>query len=98
MSEPVKERRHPSTIGGALYIAVMVTVVAGLVLTFSDWRVGIKVVAGALSGAALARLVLPRGDAGMLAVRHRAVDVTLLTGLAVTLWLLAETIPNQPGN
>lgn len=98
MSGPVEERRHPSTIGGALYIAVMVTVVAGLGLTLSDWRVGIKVVAGALSGAALARLVLPRRDAGMLAVRHRAVDVTLLTGVAVTLWLLAETIPNQPSD
>ena len=98
MSGPVEERRHPSTIGGALYIAVVVIVVAGLALTLSDWRVGIKVVAGALSGAALARLVLPRRDAGMLAVRHRAVDVTLLTGVAAALWLLAETIPNQPGD
>ncbi len=97
MSEPVEERRHPSTIGGALYLAVLVTVGVGLVLTFSDWRVGIKVLAGALGGAALARLVLPRRDAGMLAVRHRAVDVTLLVGVAVALWLLADTIPNQPG-
>ncbi len=97
MNGPVEERRHPSTIGGALYIVVLVAVAVGLALTVSDWRLGIKVVAGALSGAALARLVLPRRDAGMLAVRHRVTDVVLLVGVAVALWLLAETIPNQPG-
>ncbi len=97
MNAPVQERRHPSTIGGALYIVVLAAVAVGLALTVSDWRLGIKVVAGALSGAALARLVLPRRDAGMLAVRHRVTDVVLLVGVAVALWLLAETIPNQPG-
>ncbi len=97
MNGPVEERRHPSTIGGALYILVLVAVALGLGLTLTDWRLGIKVVAGALSGAALARLVLPRRDAGMLAVRHRVTDVVLLVGVAVALWVLADTIPNQPG-
>ncbi len=97
MSGPLEERRHPSTIGGALYLLVLAAVAVGLGLTVSDWRLGIKVVAGALSGAALARLVLPRRDAGMLAVRHRATDVVLLVAVAAALWLLSDTIPNQPG-
>lgn len=97
MNEPFEDRRHPSTIGGALYLLVLAVVAAGLGLTLSDWRLGIKVVAGALSGAALARLVLPRRDAGMLAVRHRFTDVSVLVGVSVALWVLAETIPNQPG-
>ncbi len=98
MSEgPPEERRHPSTIGGAVYLVVLATVGIGLALTLSDWRLGVKVVAGALAGAATGRLVLPRRDAGMLAVRHRLVDVGLLVGVAAALWLLSETIPNQPG-
>jgi hypothetical protein len=47
--------------------------------------------------AALLRLVLPRRDAGMLAVRSRLVDCVLLAGTGAALFFLAATIPNQPG-
>ena len=93
----VEDRRHPSTIGGAIYLVILLVAAAAIVVTaLRDWRVGIRIFSGALGVAALARLVLPRRDAGMLAVRHRLVDVGLLVGVGVVLWVLVETIPNQP--
>jgi hypothetical protein len=90
-------RRYPSTVGGALYILVLVVCIGGIVLaTTGDWRFGVKVVAGALGGAAVARLLLPTRDAGMLAVRHKAIDVTLLAALGGLLYFLAVSIPDQP--
>ncbi|MGA8246129.1 MAG: DUF3017 domain-containing protein, partial [Nocardioides sp.] len=61
-----------------------------------DWRLGVKWIAAALGVAALVRLVLPVRDAGMLAVRRRAVDVLLLALVGIALWFLSSTIPNQP--
>ncbi len=91
------DRRHPSTIGGAIYLAILLVVAGAIGVTaIGDWRVGIRIFSAALGVAALARLVLPRRDAGMLAVRHRMVDVALLVGVGIALWVLAETIPNQP--
>jgi hypothetical protein len=91
------ERRYPSTIGGACYLGVLLVAGLGIALVvLDDWRVGVRVVAGALAGAGLLRLVLPQRDAGMLAVRHRAVDVLLLGGVAAALWFLAGDIPDQP--
>lgn len=90
--------RHPSTIGGAFYILVLVATAAGLaiVLLGDDWRLGVRVVAGALAGAAVARLVIPQKDAGMLAVRHRLIDVLLVGSVSVALFVLAGNIPEQP--
>ena len=42
------------------------------------------------------RLVLPEDDAGMLAVRHRALDVAFLVLIGTALFVLASTIPDQP--
>ena len=93
-----EERRYPSTIGGAFYIAIMGVVGAGIaVAVLSDWRVGVRIMAGGLAVAGLLRLVLPQRDAGMLAVRPRAVDVALFVSVALALVLLAGTIPDQPG-
>lgn len=95
-AEP-EPRRYPSTIGGAFYIVILLVCIGGIVLVSTGrWRTGIKVLAGALGAAAGLRLVLPSRDAGMLAVRHRAVDVTLLAGLGALLYFLAESIPDQP--
>jgi hypothetical protein len=98
--EPLEEddqRRYPSTIGGALYIGVLVVCLVGIgLVSTGEWRLGVKVLAGALVGAGGLRLVLPRRDAGMLAVRHRAIDVTLLTALGGLLYFLAVSIPDQP--
>ena len=96
-AEP-EERRYPSTIGGAIYIVVLLVAAMGLavVIGSNDWRLGIRILGGSILGAAFFRLILPRRDAGMLAVRHRAVDVTLLTAVGVALILLAGDIPDQP--
>ncbi|WP_459984672.1 DUF3017 domain-containing protein [Nocardioides sp. AN3] len=91
------ERRYPSTIGGACYLAVLAVVVLGLVVTATGhWRGGVHLIAGALVAAAAFRLVLPSRDAGMLAVRSRALDCVLLAVMGIALWILAGTIPDQP--
>ncbi|MBM7509256.1 hypothetical protein JOE61_003070 [Nocardioides salarius] len=91
-------RRYPSTLGGLLYLGVLAAGAVGIALAvLGDWRVGVSVLAGAMVAAATMRLVLPARDAGMLAVRHRLVDVLLLGGVGGILLFLARTIPNQPG-
>jgi hypothetical protein len=90
-------RRYPSTIGGAFYISILLAAGTALVVAArSDWRLGVQVLGGAILVAALLRLILAGRDAGMLAVRHRAIDVFLLTSAGVALIVLAGTIPNQP--
>ncbi len=106
VTEPVTEpepdlgeepRRYPSTIGGAFYISILVAAGVALVIaTRDDWRLGIQILGGSLLVAALLRLILASRDAGMLAVRHRVLDVCLLTGAGVALIALASSIPNQP--
>ena len=96
-AEP-EERRYPSTIGGAFYLLVLGVGTVGIAVVWGgDWRLGIRLLAAGLCFAALLRLVLPRKDAGMLAVRHRLVDTVLLGGVGAALFFLAATIPNQPG-
>lgn len=92
-------RRYPSTIGGFLYLWVLAAAALGVAWTWlgDDWRLGVTWISGALLAAAGLRLVLPSRDAGMLAVRHRAVDVLLLGAIGGVLLFLARTIPNQPG-
>jgi hypothetical protein len=90
-------RRYPSTLGGVLYLLALAGVLVGLALVvWQDWRTGVRAVAGALAFAAACRLVLPTRQAGMLAVRHRVVDVLMLLGVAGALFFLAGDIPNQP--
>jgi hypothetical protein len=91
------ERRYPSTIGGAFYLGILAVVGAGLAVTAAGhWRGGVHLMSGALVAAAVLRLVLPARDAGMLAVRHRVLDCSLLAVVGVVLWVLASTIPDQP--
>jgi hypothetical protein len=90
-------RRYPSTLGGMLYLLVLAVAAAGLVIvTEGHWRAGVKAVAVGLVVAALARLVIPQQQAGMLAVRRRTVDVVILVALGVALFFLSTSIPNQP--
>ncbi len=93
------DRRYPSTIGGAFYIGVLIATGIGIAIVFQshDWRLGVRVVAGALFAGAALRLVLRQRDAGMLAVRHRFIDVALLVLVGGALFFLAGDIPDQPG-
>ncbi|UUZ57995.1 DUF3017 domain-containing protein [Nocardioides sp. B-3] len=97
-SQDREERRYPSTIGGAFYLLVLAVTVAGLaVASLSDWRIGIRIVGGALIFAAAVRTVPGPRDAGMLAVRHKALDVAVLVALGAALIFLTTSIPDQPG-
>jgi hypothetical protein len=90
-------RRYPSTIGGAIFLGVLGTASFGLaIVTDGNWRLGVKWIAASLLAAAVARLLLPAPQAGMLAVRRRTVDVVLLVVVGVMLWFLSTNIPNQP--
>ena len=93
-AEPEEPRRHPSTVGGVFYLLVLGATVAGLVVaTLGSWRTGVRWIAGALVAAAVLRAVLPRRDAGMLAVRARWLDTVLLAGVGGLLWFLAGSVP-----
>jgi hypothetical protein len=97
LAEEEEPRRYPSTIGGAFYLSILVAAGTALVIAArSDWRLGIQILGGAILVAALLRLILASRDAGMLAVRHRMVDVALLTGAGVALIVLATNIPDMP--
>ena len=89
--------RYPSTIGGLFYLVVLATTGVGIgIASTGDWRLGIKWIGAALLLGAVARLVLRRKDAGMLAVRNRAIDAALLSSVGATMIFLSESIPNQP--
>jgi hypothetical protein len=88
-------RRYPSTIGGMFYLAVLGVAAIGLgIVTQGSWRLGVKWIAAALVLAAVVRLVIPAQQAGMLAVRRRALDVVILAAMGVALWFLSVSIPN----
>jgi hypothetical protein len=90
-------RRYPSTIGGACYLAILAAAGVALVIAArSDWRLGMQILGGSLLVAALLRLVLANRDAGMLAVRNRFLDASLLIGTGVALITLAASIPDMP--
>jgi Protein of unknown function (DUF3017) len=90
-------RRYPSTIGGAFYLLVLGIVFVGIgISAFGDWREGVRWIGMALLLAAGVRLVLRRQDAGMLAVRHRLVDVGMLAVTGAALIFLAGSIPEPP--
>ena len=92
------ERRYPSTIGGAFYLLVLAVTAVGVgIVIYGAWRTGIRVMGGALVFAAGVRLLLSGRDAGMLAVRHKALDAAILVVLGAALIILAGSIPDQPG-
>ncbi len=95
-AEP-EPRRYPSTFGGFCYLFVLAMTGVGIVIVVvDDWRLGTRVIGGALILAGLLRLVLRERSAGMLAVRHRLTDVGLLLFVGSFVVFLSESIPDQP--
>jgi hypothetical protein len=93
-----ERRRIPSTLGGAVYIVVVLVSGIGLaVVAFGPWRRGIALIGMSLVLAALMRASLGDRDSGMLRVRRlRWVDVLMLAGAGAALLVLASVIPDQP--
>lgn len=73
-------------------ILVLLVVLTGLVVVWWSWPVGLLVIAGGLLLGALLRLVLPRREVGLLAVRGRLFDVLflLLCGAGLLALVLAR--------
>ncbi|HEY1135406.1 MAG TPA: DUF3017 domain-containing protein [Nocardioides sp.] len=93
-----RRRLVPAHLGGYVYLLVVaVSAVALWVAVQDDWRTGIRWFSAALVAGGAARLVLPEGQAGMLAVRNRFLDAGVLVALGVTMFALATDIPDQPG-
>lgn len=90
--------RRPRTIGGGVYLLVVASALTGLAITvLGAWRTGvIWIGAGLLVGGAV-RLVLPERQAGMLRVRGKGSDVTMMLLVGVALVVLAVVVPDQPG-
>jgi cytochrome b561 len=89
-------RRYPSTFGGLIYLVVVAVTLTGLALVaFGPWRRGVSLLGFALVFAAAMRLVTSEDQAGMLRVRSRWFDVTVLAGVGIALLALAASIPDQ---
>jgi hypothetical protein len=90
-------RGRPQTLGGAVYLAVLAATVVGVgVAAAGRPRVGVAWVGVALLAAALARMLLPDAAAGMLGLRHKAIDVAWMGTLGVALVVVALSL-RMPG-
>ena len=93
----VAEVRRPSTLGGVIYLAVLVMGLVGIAIASTGaWRTGVSWLAAALIGGATARLILPDGNAGMLRVRRKWLDALALAVVGAVLIFLVSSIPEQP--
>ncbi len=88
--------RRPSTLGGAVYLAVLaVSTIGLLIIGFGPWRPGMTLFGGAFIAAALGRAVIPEVSAGMLHLRRKAIDVPTLLLIGTALITLAAIIPER---
>ncbi|MEA5659363.1 MAG: DUF3017 domain-containing protein [Cutibacterium granulosum] len=75
---------------------VLAGVVAAIITTATGhWLGGSMIFAASVMGAGLLRLVLPAHCAGLLVVRRRWVDVTILLGLGAVMMLVALLVPSN---
>lgn len=89
--------RGLGVLGVIPYLAVVVSVVAGVYISWHQGSphggVGGVIAGGAFFVAATIRLTLPRGLAGLLASRSRAMDVLTLVAFGVCLLTLGFLLP-----
>jgi hypothetical protein len=74
-------------------LLVLVAVIVGIAVALNRPRIGMYIVCGALAAAAVLRGVMRQRDAGLLVVRGRRLDVTVLTTLAVLIGVFAAVTP-----
>jgi Protein of unknown function (DUF3017) len=77
-------------------LIVVVGVLAGLVVSFlgeSTWRLGCLLIGTSLGVGAVERIALPSRDAGLLQVRTKAFDVTVLAVAGAAIIALAIVVP-----
>ncbi|WP_083919878.1 DUF3017 domain-containing protein [Nocardiopsis gilva] len=84
----------PGWLAQVPYFLVLATMSAGIVVVAAAYfKRGPALIAGALLLAAAFRYLLPPGRIGMLAVRHRWIDIITTVTLAVLLIVLAWVAP-----
>jgi hypothetical protein len=89
----------PSTRGGimpgtaAFAVTVGLAVFALALALFGAWEVTVWLLAAALVGAAMTRLLLPEERAGLLRVRRKAVDVLAYASLGAGIVLVFLSLP-----
>lgn len=92
-------QRAQAKLGPLAYWVVLAGAVAALVIMRQGvhlLRSGTLVLAGALFAAAVARLILPDGQAGLLSSRRRIIDVAIFATLGVGLLVAGLVVPT-PG-
>jgi hypothetical protein len=93
-SDPVPLRRPRSWLRewpiGVVLIGVAL---AMLLIALDSFRAGAVLLSASVLLAAFLRLFLPEADAGMLVVRSRRIDVTLLAFMGIGLSILSFWVP-----
>ena len=77
-----------------LALSLLVGLTGLVVLTFYDWRNGVLVFAGAVVLAGFLRAVLSDNAVGLLRVRGRMFDTTLLVLVGLSIATLGLIVPN----
>ena len=77
-----------------LVLTLLVGLTGLVVLTFYDWRNGVLLFAGGVVLAGLLRAFLSDTTAGLLRVRGRMFDTTLLIGVGAAIATLGLIVPN----
>ena len=75
---------------------MVIGVLAGLMVSLlgeSTWRLGCLLIGASLGIGAVERIALPSRDAGLLQVRSKAFDVTVLAVIAAAIIALAIAVP-----
>jgi len=72
---------------------VLVIAAVGLLLVWSNFRIGALTLAASVTTALLIRLLRNEADAGLLAVRAKYIDIAVLAVLAVGLIVLGLWVP-----
>ena len=72
---------------------VLVIAAAGLLLVWSNFRIGALMLAASVATALFIRLLRTEEDAGLLAVRAKYIDIAVLGVLAVGLIVLGLWVP-----
>jgi len=81
---------------GALWLVAAALIFGTAMIGVGHVRWGGLVVAGAMSAAALFRLLLSPARAGGLVVRSRSADVIFLSAAAIALFVIVITVDLQP--
>ena len=90
---PISRDGLPRWVRQLPYAFVLCGVALGLaVVAIGHFKKGSLLVGAAVLFGALARLVLPAGQVGLLATRKRAIDVLILVGFAVAITAVAYAV------